>query len=79
MCCDDKGRLSTGTARGAALDVYDQEPLPADHPLRGLETAYLTPHPGSVTEGSYRRFFRDVVAVITAWQSGAPINVVSAS
>ncbi|MCJ2071811.1 D-2-hydroxyacid dehydrogenase family protein [Methylobacterium sp. J-030] len=68
--------LRIGRIRGAALDVYDQEPLPADHPLRRLGNAYLTPHLGYVTEGSYRSFFRDVVAVIAAWQAGVPINVV---
>ena len=69
--------LRAGRIRGAALDVYDQEPLPADHPLRGLGNAYLTPHLGYVTEGSYRLFFRDVVSVIAAWRAGAPINVAS--
>lgn len=68
--------LRAGRIRGAALDVYNQEPLPADHPLRRLGNAYLTPHLGYVTEGSYRSFFRDVVAVIAAWQAGVPINVV---
>ncbi|MDE4915164.1 D-2-hydroxyacid dehydrogenase family protein [Methylobacterium sp. 092160098-2] len=71
--------LRTGRIRGAALDVYDQEPLPVEHPLRTLVNAYLKPHLGYVTEGSYRQFFHDVVAAIAAWQTGAPINVASGS
>ena len=70
--------LRTGRIRGAALDVYDQEPLPADHPLRDLGNAFLTPHLGYVTEGSYSSFFRDAVAAIASWQAGTPINVASA-
>lgn len=60
--------LRAGRLR-AALDVYDQEPLPADHPLRGLENAVLSPHLGYVTEGSYRDFFRDTVEAIAAWRA----------
>ena len=71
--------LRAGHLRGAALDVYDQEPLPSDHPLRGLGNAYLTPHLGYVTEGSYRPFFRDVVDGIAAWRAGAPIRIATAT
>lgn len=72
------GALRAGRLRGAALDVYDQEPLPPDHPLRELGNAHLTPHLGYVTEGSYRPFFRDIVDGIAAWRSGAPVRVATA-
>ncbi|MDQ1077621.1 D-2-hydroxyacid dehydrogenase family protein [Pseudoroseomonas cervicalis] len=59
----------------AGLDVYDQEPLPADHPLRGLDNVVLSPHLGYVTEGTYRVFFRDMVEAIAAWKAGAPVRL----
>lgn len=55
----------------AGLDVYDTEPLPADHPLRGLDNAVLSPHLGYVTEGTFEIFFQDMVECIAAWRKGA--------
>ncbi|EHM01835.1 glyoxylate reductase family protein [Acetobacteraceae bacterium AT-5844] len=55
----------------AGLDVYDTEPLPADHPLRGLDNAVLSPHLGYVTEGTFEIFFQDMVQCIAAWRQGA--------
>jgi phosphoglycerate dehydrogenase-like enzyme len=52
---------------GAAVDVFDQEPLPASHPFRCLENVLATPHVGYVTEDLYRTFYTDVVANISAW------------
>jgi phosphoglycerate dehydrogenase-like enzyme len=60
---------------GAALDVYDTEPLPADHPLRSLPNTLLLPHIGYVTLEVYRRWFRDVVEDVLAWGDGAPVRV----
>ena len=61
---------------GAALDVYDEEPLPEDHPLRWAPRTLLTPHLGYVTEGGYRLFYGDAVDDIRAWLDGTPVRVV---
>ncbi|MFR9725195.1 D-2-hydroxyacid dehydrogenase family protein [Streptomyces sp. MS19] len=63
---------------GAALDVYDTEPLPADHPLRTAPRTLLTPHIGYVTEESYRIFYGDAAEDIAAFASGAPVRVLTA-
>ncbi len=62
--------------RGAAIDVYDTEPLPADHPLRSEPRAVLTPHIGYVTEESYRLFFAGMVEAIEGWLAGKPVRVI---
>ncbi|MCA1223912.1 D-2-hydroxyacid dehydrogenase family protein [Streptomyces sp. 8L] len=62
---------------GAALDVFDQEPLPEHHPLRALDNAVLTPHVGYVTRDTYDVFYRDAVEDIAAWASGVPIRVLT--
>ncbi|TGE01211.1 D-2-hydroxyacid dehydrogenase family protein [Methylobacterium nonmethylotrophicum] len=68
--------LSQGRIR-AGLDVFDREPLPADHPLRGLPNAVLTPHLGYVTQSTFRMFYEDTVEAIAAWRRGAPVRVVT--
>lgn len=62
---------------GAGLDVYDTEPLPADHPLRGLPNTVLTPHLGYVEADNYLAYFNDVVEDILAFVEGKPIRVMS--
>lgn len=62
---------------GAALDVYDSEPLPPDHPLRLEPRAVLTPHIGYVTEETYRVFYRDMVEAIEGWLGGKPVRVIA--
>ncbi|MEP6884225.1 MAG: D-2-hydroxyacid dehydrogenase family protein [Gammaproteobacteria bacterium] len=52
---------------GAAIDVFDSEPLPPDHPFRHIDHLLATPHIGYVSRGLYERFYRDSVANILAW------------
>jgi len=52
---------------GAALDVFDQEPLPADHPFRTLDNVLCTAHIGYVTADTYRIFYGDTVKAILDW------------
>ena len=60
---------------GAAMDVYDIEPLPLDHPFRWIENAITTPHIGYVTRGIYQTFYGHTVENILAWLDGQPIRV----
>ena len=62
---------------GAALDVYDSEPLAADHPLRSEPRAILTPHIGYVTEETYRIFYGNMVESIEGWLAGKPVRVIA--
>jgi phosphoglycerate dehydrogenase-like enzyme len=61
---------------GAGIDVYETEPLPADHPYRSLENTLLTPHLGYVTEEGYDFFYGDAVENIRAYYAGSPVRVV---
>ncbi len=66
--------LEEGWIAGAGLDVYDVEPLPADHWLRRAPRALLTPHVGYVSQRNYRLFYGDVVEDIAAWLAGSPVR-----
>ena len=62
----------------AALDVYDREPLPKDHPLRKARNVTLAPHLGYVNDETYRVFHEDSVENVAAWLAGKPIRVMNA-
>jgi phosphoglycerate dehydrogenase-like enzyme len=59
--------LANRQIAGAAIDVFDTEPLPPDHPYRHTDNLLATPHIGYVSRGLYERFYSDTVANITAW------------
>ena len=61
----------------AALDVYDQEPLPSDHVLRKTKNLILTPHIGYVSAEAYEKFFKGYLKAIDAFINKSPINEIS--
>lgn len=63
---------------GAALDVFDTEPLPIDHPLRTAPNTVLTPHIGYVSTQAYEVFYREAVEDVLAWLDGSPIREITA-
>ena len=69
--------LNEGWIRGAALDVYDQEPLPAGHPLLTAPNTLLTPHLGFVTHESYAQFYGGAFEDVKAWLAGAPVRLLT--
>jgi phosphoglycerate dehydrogenase-like enzyme len=70
--------LESGAIAGAGIDVYDREPLPADHPLRTAPRTVLTPHLGYVTEDTYATFVTHAVENVLAYLDGAPVRVIEA-
>lgn len=64
--------LQSAAIAGAAVDVFDIEPLPQSHPFRSLERLLVTPHIGFVTKNTYRTFYCDTVENIVAWLNGTP-------
>ena len=65
--------LAAGRPGMAAIDVFDEEPLPADFPLRGLPNVVLTPHVGFVAGPVYEKFARGMVECLEAWLEGRPL------
>jgi phosphoglycerate dehydrogenase-like enzyme len=66
--------LKARTIAGAGLDVFDQEPLPAGHPLLSLENTLLAPHAGYVTREQYEVRYRETVEDIAAYLKGEPLR-----
>ena len=78
----DESALVTAVRAGkiiAALDVYDKEPLPQDHPLRASGNTVLTPHIGYGVEETWRDFYPRGIENALAFLDGAPIRVLNAS
>ena len=77
---DEKALLEALRARriaGAGLDVFEQEPLPAKHPLRALDNVVLTPHLGHNVREFYEVAFSDVVENIAAFLKGTPLRLLT--
>jgi phosphoglycerate dehydrogenase-like enzyme len=69
--------LQHDTIAGAALDVFDEEPLPLEHPLRHQGNTVITPHLGYVTVETYRVFYGDAVEDIENFLKGTPVRVLT--
>ena len=67
--------LGDGTIAGAGLDVFDEEPLPLDHPFRRLPNIVITPHLGYVTAETYRIFYGQALEDVKAYLDGAPVRI----
>ena len=69
--------LKNGQPGMAALDVYDDEPLPMDHPFRQLSNILMTPHLGFVSEPVYKRLSQGALMAVEAWLKGDTlVNIV---
>jgi D-3-phosphoglycerate dehydrogenase len=67
-----------GSIAGAGLDVFDVEPLPADHPFRTMDAIVATPHLGYVSAENYQGYFGQGIENIDAWLKGDPIRLITA-
>ena len=70
--------LQSRAIAGAALDVYDIEPLPRDHPFLAMDHVIISPHLGYVTKETYEVFYPEMVENVVAWLKGEPTRVLSA-
>jgi len=70
--------LNSGTIAGAALDVFDSEPLGEGHPLLSTPRTTLSPHKGFVAENAYRASYGEAVGDIVAWLAGSPVRILTA-
>jgi len=69
--------LKAKSIAGAGLDVFDQEPLPLDHPLRDLDNVTLSPHNGYANDTSYKGFWEQTVENIEAFLDGKPKRILN--
>ena len=69
--------LSTNIIAGAGIDVYEKEPLPADHKLRFLPNTLLLPHLGYVTAENYSIFYTQMLENLEACVKGKPIRIIT--
>ncbi|GAA2431453.1 hypothetical protein GCM10010405_12940 [Streptomyces macrosporus] len=66
--------LREGTIAGAGVDVFDTEPLPADHPMRTAPRLPATPHPGCVSRATHETYYGQAVEDIRAFLAGSPVR-----
>ncbi|MCQ1579603.1 D-2-hydroxyacid dehydrogenase family protein [Streptomyces parvus] len=66
--------LDAGTIAGAATDVFDVEPLPADDPVRSTPRLLATPHLGYVSRANYETYYGQAVEDIRAFLDGRPVR-----
>ncbi|MER5833542.1 D-2-hydroxyacid dehydrogenase family protein [Streptomyces sp. NPDC002130] len=66
--------LHAGRIAGAGVDVFDIEPLPADHPMRTAPRLLATPHLGYVSQANYATYYGQAVENIRAFLAGAPVR-----
>ena len=69
--------LLNGQVAGAAVDVAEREPIPADSPLLGLNNCLITPHIAWAAREARQRLMDTVVENVRAFQQGNPVNVVN--
>ncbi|MCP9957595.1 MULTISPECIES: D-2-hydroxyacid dehydrogenase family protein [Streptomyces] len=67
--------LREGRIAGAGVDVFDVEPLPADHPMRTAPRLLATPHLGYVSQRNYRTYYGQAVEDIEAYLAGNPVRL----
>ena len=67
--------LKAGQIGGAGLDVYNDEPLAKDHPIRSCPRTVLTPHLGYVSKATYKQFYGETVEDLAAWFAGSPVRL----
>ncbi|MCX5333993.1 MULTISPECIES: D-2-hydroxyacid dehydrogenase family protein [unclassified Streptomyces] len=67
--------LHAGRIAGAGVDVFDLEPLPADHPMRTAPRLLATPHLGYVSQANYRTYYGQAVEDIQAYLAGSPVRL----
>ncbi len=67
--------LRAGRIAGAGLDVFDEEPPPADHPFRTMDNVTVTPHLGYVTRETLTAFYADTAEAVAAFAAGAPLRI----
>jgi phosphoglycerate dehydrogenase-like enzyme len=70
--------LESQCIAGAALDVFEEEPLPAGHVLRQLPNVTLSSRLAPITEGHESAWFEDAAHGIASWLVGSPIRVLNA-